>query len=212
LATAAERGLADRVPDADDTLTLALPRTRRRRGRLVAVLVSVLVLVAGLTTAAVAVIRARADVAVGSADGTLRLSVPRSWAGQTQRTDWDLTRFGGTAHGGTGFTVAPDVTDWRVIGSDTPGVFAGRTTQVQPATLLAGSPAADCPAGETRRLSGSGLTGTVVRRACPGSTMAWLEGVLQPPDRSYTVYVQVKAPAAGNSAEKVLSSLSVRTP
>ena len=202
---AAER-LAE--PGPEDTLTLARPRPRRRRGRLVAVLVVVLLVLAG-GGAAVAVARSRADVRVASADGTLQISVPRGWAGQLQRSPWDLTPYGVTGGDGIALAVAPDLARWRDPASDVPGVFVGRADGLQPADLLEAGPAADCPASPARAVTGSGLTGTVVRRVCAGSAMAWVEAVLQPPDQTFAVYVQVKEPATTDAADRVLSGLSV---
>jgi hypothetical protein len=39
--------------------------------------------------------------------------------------------------------------------------------------------------------------------------MAYVEAVLQPPGRDFTVYVQVKEPAAADPADAVVHSLAV---
>jgi len=39
--------------------------------------------------------------------------------------------------------------------------------------------------------------------------MAYVEAVLQPPGRDFTVYVQVKEPAAAHAADAVVHSLVV---
>jgi hypothetical protein len=46
---------------------------------------------------------------------------------------------------------------------------------------------------------------------CPGSTVAWDEVALSPPGGGYTVYLQVKAPDAGqlDRTAGILTSLSV---
>jgi hypothetical protein len=92
-----------------------------------------------------------------------------------------------------------------------PGVFAGRADGVAPDVLLGRSAARSCPASSTRPLTGSGLSGTVTRRLCPGSPMAYVEAVLQPPSRAFTVYVQVKEPAAAGTADDVIASLVVNS-
>ncbi|HST66068.1 MAG TPA: serine/threonine-protein kinase [Mycobacteriales bacterium] len=188
-------------PDpVQDTLTLA-PPPRRHRSWLVPLLV-VLVL-AGAGTAAAVLVRERRPVTVTTADGAIRLRVPPSWAAQERRTPWDLGPYGGGT--GVALVVAPSVTGWA--DSTGPGVFAGRADGVAPAALLARSLAASCPADPSRPLAGSGLTGTLTRRVC-GST-AYVEAVLQPPDRSFSVYVQVKEAASGGTADSVIRSLVV---
>jgi hypothetical protein len=104
------------------------------------------------------------------------------------------------------------VTRWTDPTTDVPGVFAGRADGVAPAALLARSVAASCPATPSRPLSGSGLSGlsgTLTRRQCAGASMAYVEAVLQPPGREFTVYVQVKEPASADTADAVLHSLAV---
>jgi hypothetical protein len=88
-------------------------------------------------------------------------------------------------------------------------VFAGRADGVQPRDLTARSPAAGCPAAAPRTLTGSGLSGTLTRKVCPGSSMAYVEAVLQPPDLAFSVYVQVKEPVSSDTADAVISSLVV---
>jgi hypothetical protein len=88
-------------------------------------------------------------------------------------------------------------------------VFAGRADGVQPRDLLARSVAASCPPSPPRSLRGSGLDGTLTRRLCPGSPMAYVEAVLQPPGAAFTVYVQVKQLAAADTADSVVRSLVV---
>jgi hypothetical protein len=39
--------------------------------------------------------------------------------------------------------------------------------------------------------------------------MAYVEAVLQPPDLAFSVYVQIKEPASGDTADEVLRSLVV---
>ena len=80
---------------------------------------------------------------------------------------------------------------------------------MSPEALLARSVAASCPADPSRPLTGSGLSGTLTRRQCAGSPMAYVEAVLQPPGRDFTVYVQVKEPASADTADAVVHSLVV---
>jgi eukaryotic-like serine/threonine-protein kinase len=187
-----------------DTLTFEPPPRSRRRRPLVA-LVAVLVL-AGAGTAAV-LVRDRRPVTVTTTDAAVRLRVPPAWAAQERRTAWDLGPYGGRS--GVALVAAPDVTGWHDPSSAVPGVFAGRADGVAPAELLARSVAAACPADQPRALSGSGLTGTLTRHVCAGSPVAWVEAVLQPPDRSFSVYVQVKEPVAADTADAVVRSLVV---
>jgi hypothetical protein len=193
-----------RVPAGEDTLVLDRPPRRRRR---VLAALAALVVLAGAGAGAAFYLSTR-DVAVSSADGALRLTVPRDWAGQQQRSSWDLTPYGGSG-AGVALAVSPDVTHWRDAGSTVPGVFAGKAPGVQPQAILDRSVAAACPASPARTLSGSGLTGTVTRRVCPGSPVAYLEVVMQPPDHSFTVYVQVKEPVTEAAGDAVVSSLVV---
>jgi hypothetical protein len=195
-------------PDrADDTIRIERPGPpRRRRGRVVTVLVAVLVL-AGAGTAAAVLVRDRRPVTVTTTDGAIRLRVPPAWAAQQRRTSWDLRPYG--AHTGVALVAAPDVARWQDPASDVPGVFAGRADGVRPQDLLARSVAASCPAGPPRPVSGSRLTGTLVRHVCAGSPMAYAEAVLQPPGGAFTVYVQVKEPVAADTADAVIRSLVV---
>ena len=194
-------------PDrADDTLVLARPARHRRR--LVTALVVLLLLLAGAGTAAV-LIRDRMDVTVRTADGTIALRVPPDWAKQVRRSPWNLEPYGVAGQSGIALAAAPDVARWADPGADVPGVFAGRADGVQPRDLLARSVAAGCPAAPPRTMTASGLSGTLTRKVCPGSPMAYVEAVLQPPDLAFSVYVQVKEPASGDTADEVLRSLVV---
>jgi hypothetical protein len=208
LRTSSEEGerllVRPQEPPGDDTLVLAAPRRRRL---LVTVLVALLVL-AGAGTAVV-LIRDRRDVTVATADGTIRLEVPPDWARQVRRSAWDLRPYGLSGRTGVAVAAAPDVARWTDPRSDVPGVFAGRADGVGPQEVLDRSVAASCPASATGPLTGSGLSGTLTRRVCPGSPMAYVEAVLQPPDRTFTVYVQVKEPADGDAADDVVRSLVV---
>jgi eukaryotic-like serine/threonine-protein kinase len=195
----------ERIFQPDPTQdTLVFPRPARRRRSWLLPLVAVLML-AGAGTVAGLVVRDRRPVTVTTADGAVRLRVPPAWAAQQRQTSWDLRPYGGRA--GVAVVAAPSVSGWSDPASPAPGVFAGRADGVVPAALLARSVAASCPAAAPRALSGSGLTGTLTRHVCAGS--AFLEAVLQPPDRSFTVYVQVKEPAAGTTADSVIRSLVV---
>ena len=196
-------GAEEREERSDDTLTLTLPRVRRRRGRRVALLVAVLLVLAGAGTIAAVVIRDRADVQVASADGSLRVTVPRDWAGQLQRSGWD------EVPGGVALIVSPDVEGWGVPTSDVPGVFVGRADGVGSPEALRRTPAAGCTASAARRVSASGLEGALVRYRCPGSVMAWEEAVLQPADRAFVVYVQVKEAEDVSLGDRVLAGLRV---
>jgi hypothetical protein len=204
---AGERLLTAAPPDraADDTLVLAEPRRRRRL--LVAGLVVLLVLAGGGTAAVL--VRARMDVTVTTADGTVRLRVPHGWAAQVRQSAWDLGPYGAAGRSGTAVAAAPDLDRFADRGADGPGVFAGRADGVPPRDLLARGPAASCPAAPARSLTGSGLTGTLTRRLCAGSPVAYLEAVLQPPSAAFTIYVQVKEPAAGDTGDAVIRSLTV---
>jgi eukaryotic-like serine/threonine-protein kinase len=184
-----------------------LSRPRRRRRLLVAGLVAVLLLAAGGTAAAL--VQARRDVTVATADGAIRLRVPPAWAKQVRHSGWDLGPYGAAGRSGTALVAAPDAARFADPGSDVPGVFAGRADGVAPDALLGRSAARSCPASLTRSLAGSGLTGTLTRRSCPGAPMAYVEAVLQPPSRAFTVYVQVKEPAAADTGEEVVRSLAV---
>ena len=195
-----------RLDPAEDTLTFAPPR-RRRRARWVAALVALLVL-AGAGTATEVVVRRR-PVPIATADGSVHLRVPAAWAGQERRSPWDLGPYGVTGRTGTAVAVAPDVARWLDPASDVPGVFAGRADGVAPRDLLARSVAAGCTAGPSQPLSGSGLSGTLTRRTCRGSSMAYVEAVLQPPDAAFSVYVQVKVPVSAGTADDVIRSLVV---
>jgi tRNA A-37 threonylcarbamoyl transferase component Bud32 len=194
----------------DDTLTLALPRPRRRRRRRVLfALLGVLVLLGGGTAVAL-VLRDRADVTVATTDGALRLTVPHAWAGQLQRSEWDLGVFGLPARkDGVALTVAPLIKDgWDERSSEVPGVFAGRAPgNADPArTPLSGCVEAATP----RPVTYGGLDGTLTRRACAGAVLVWTEVVLKPADGSFTVYVQVKEKSGETAGNAVLDSLVVR--
>jgi hypothetical protein len=210
----AEREEDERLPEPgpapEDTLTIEWPAPprRRRRGLVVA---SVVVLVLAAGAAAALVVRDRMDVRVATADGTVAVRVPPGWATQVRRSDWDLSAYGVTGRSGTALAVAPDLARWQDPTSDVPGVFAGRADGVRPRDLLARSVAASCPAGPSRPLIGSGLTGTVTRRVCAGSSMAYEEAVLQPPDAAFSVYVQVKEPVAADTADAVIRGLVVNS-
>jgi hypothetical protein len=195
------------APDhiGEDTLVLARP-TRHRR-RLLAALVVLLVL-AGAGTAAV-LVRDRMDVTVSTADGAITLRIPPSWAKQVRRSPWDLGPYGVTGRSGIALAAAPDVASWADPDSDVPGVFAGRADGVQPRDVLARSVAAGCPEAAPRSLTGSGLSGTLTRKVCAGSTMAYVEAVLQPPGLAFSVYVQVKERASSDTADQVIRSLVV---
>jgi tRNA A-37 threonylcarbamoyl transferase component Bud32 len=199
----------DPEPLPEPTLTFERPVAprRRRRGLLVTLLVAVLVL-AGAGTAAAVLGRGR-PVEVSTTDGAIRLRVPADWAGQERRTSWDLGPYGVTGRSGVALVVTPDVTRWADPRSDVPGVFAGRADGVGPRDLQARSVAAACPASPPRPLAGSGLTGTLTTRTCSGSAMAYVEAVLQPPDDSFSVYVQVKEPASAGTADDIVRSLAV---
>lgn len=218
--TYADRGtLADRLGDGPypsagafaDALDAVgsgpAPAARPRRRLLVAVLVTLLV-PAGAGTAA-GLLWARRDVAVATADGTIRLRIPHDWARQVRRSGWDLGPYGAPGRSGIALAAAPDVTRWTDPSTDVPGVFAGRADGVAPAALLARSVAASCPATPSRPLARSGLSGTLTRRQCSGAPMAYVEVVLQPPGREFTVYVQVKEQASADTADAVLQSLVV---
>jgi hypothetical protein len=195
-------------PVADDTLTIPWPEPpRRRRRKLVTLLVAVLVLAAA--AAAALVVRDRRAVTVATADGSVALRLPPDWTRQVQRSGWDLGPYGVTGGSGVGLDAAPDLARWRDPASDVPGVFAGRADGVQPRDLTARSPAAGCPAAAPRTLTGSGLSGTLTRKVCPGSSMAYVEAVLQPPDLAFSVYVQVREPVSGDTADAVIRSLVV---
>jgi len=196
------------APDrVDDTLTIVRPRGPRRRGRLLTVLVAVLVLAGGGIAAAV-VVRGR-QVRITTADGSVHLRVPAAWAGQERLSPWDLGPYRVTGRTGTAVAVAPDLVRWEDPASTVPGVFAGRADGVEPRDLLARSFAAGCPAGPSQPVSGSGLSGTLTRKTCPGSPMAYVEAVLQPPDATFSVYVQVKVPVSAGTADDVIRSLVV---
>jgi len=183
-------------------------RSRRsRRRRLVAVLAVAVVLAGGGAVALV--LRDRADVEVGSGDGTLRVRVPAAWARQVQRSDWDLRPYGVTGRAGTALAVAGNLARWRDPAAADPGVFVGRADGVAPARLLAGSPAAGCTGSAPRPVQRDGLSGTVTRRTCAGAAAAYVEVVLQPPGARFTVYLQVKEPAADTRADGVVDSLAV---
>lgn len=210
-----ERGLVDTGPTekfearSDDTLTMARPRARRRRGRRVALLVAALLMLAGAGTVAAVLVRDRSDVQVASADGTLRVSVPRSWAGQLQRSTWDLEPYGVTDRDGTALAVSPDVEGRKDPTSDVPGVFVGRVEDLTDPGVLRLSPAGGCTRSAPRSVTAPGLTGDSVRYECPGSSMVWEDAVLQPPDAAFVVYVQVKQPAGATVADGVLAGLRV---
>jgi hypothetical protein len=193
------------VSRADDTLVLAAPPRRRR---LLVLAIVALVVLAGAGTAAW-LVRQRMDVAVSTADGALRLSVPRDWGAQVRRSAWDLGPYGASGRIGTALAASPDVTRWSDPASDVPGVFAGRVDGAPPPGLLGRSAAASCPVTSNRVVSTSGVSGPVTRRLCPGSPTAYVEAVLQPPSRAYTVYVQVKEPAGADTADDVIDSLAV---
>jgi hypothetical protein len=202
---AGERLLAEPAAPTEDTLVLTRPRRHRRL--LVVGLVALLVLAAAGTVAGL--LWARRDVTVATADGTIRLRVPHDWARQVRRSGWDLGPYGAAGRSGIALAASPDVTRWTDPTTDVPGVFAGRADGVSPEALLARSVAASCPADPSRPLTGSGLSGTLTRRQCAGSPMAYVEAVLQPPGRDFTVYVQVKEPAAADTADAVVHSLAV---
>jgi hypothetical protein len=202
---AGERLLAEPAAPTEDTLVLTRPRRHRRL--LVVGLVALLVLAAAGTVAGL--LWARRDVTVATADGTIRLRVPHDWARQVRRSGWDLGPYGAADRSGIALAASPDVTRWTDPTTDVPGVFAGRADGVSPEALLARSVAASCPADPSRPLTGSGLSGTLTRRQCAGSPMAYVEAVLQPPGRDFTVYVQVKEPAAADTADAVVHSLAV---
>jgi eukaryotic-like serine/threonine-protein kinase len=186
---------------AQDTLRISRPRGRRRRRWLLPLLLVLVVLAGGLSAL---YLRTR-DVAVSTADGAVSLRVPRSWAGQQQRSTWDLTPYGGIV-AGAAVTVSPDVAAWR--SGRARGVFAGKAPGVPPAAILARSVSASCPAaGAARTLTSGALTGTLTVRDCPEAT--YLEAVLQPPDRSYTVYVQITRSGTADTGESILRTLHV---
>ena len=204
----------DRYPSAEalaDALDAAAsgnpPAPRPRRRLLIAALVALLVL-AGAGTAA-GLLWARRDVTVATADGTIRLRVPHDWARQVRRSGWDLGPYGAPGRSGIALAASPDVARWTDPTTDVPGVFAGRADGVSPEALLARSVAASCPAAPSRPLTESGLSGTLTRRQCSGSPMAYEEAVLQPPGREFTVYVQVKEPASAYTGDAVVHSLVV---
>jgi eukaryotic-like serine/threonine-protein kinase len=198
----------DPDPVAERTLTIERSgRPRRRRGPVLAL--AVLLLLAAAAVAAVVVVRDRQDVTVTTADGAISLRLPRDWARQVQRSAWDLEPYGSTGRAGVAVDAAPSLTGWRDLDSAVPGVFAGRADGVQPRDLTARSPAAGCPAAPTQPLSGSGLTGTLTRRVCPGSSMAYVEAVLQPPGLDFSIYVQVKEPVSDDTADRIIRSLVV---
>jgi tRNA A-37 threonylcarbamoyl transferase component Bud32 len=195
-------------PVGEDTLTIAWPAPRRRYGRAVLTgLVAVLVLAVGGVAAVV--VRDRRDVTVATADGSVSLRLPPAWARQVRRSDWDLGPYGVTGRSGVALDAAPDLAGWQDPASVVPGVFAGKADGVQPHDLTARSPAAGCPAAAPRSVSGSGLTGTLTRRVCSGSAIAYVEAVLQPPDLAFSVYVQIKEPASAETADQVIRSLVV---
>ena len=202
---AGERLLAEPAAPTEDTLVLTRPRRHRRL--LLVGLVALLVLAAAGTVAGL--LWARRDVTVATADDTIRLRVPHDWARQVRRSGWDLGPYGAAGRSGIALAASPDVTRWTDPTTDVPGVFAGRADGVSPEALLARSVAASCPADPSRPLTGSGLSGTLTRRQCAGSPMAYVEAVLQPPGRDFTVYVQVKEPAAADTADAVVHSLAV---
>lgn len=195
----------EHVPaDPDPTLTIRRPR---RRGPLIVALAATLVL-AGGGVAAEVVVRGR-PVPITTADGSVHLRVPAAWAAQERSSPWNLGPYGVTGRTGTAVAVAPDVAGWQDPASDVPGVFVGRADGVAPRDLLARSVTAGCPSGPVRPVSGSGLTGTLTRSTCPGSPMAYVEAVLQPPDAAFCVYVQVKVPVSAGTADDVIRSLEV---
>jgi hypothetical protein len=207
-----EREEDERLPEpepvADDTLIIQWPAAPSRRRRLlVTLLVVVLVLAAG--AAAALLVRDRRDVTVTTADGSVSLRLPPDWARQVQRSPWNLGPYGVTGRSGVALDAAPDLARWRDPASNVPGVFAGRADGVQPRDLTARSPAAGCPAAAPRTLTGSGLSGTLTRRVCRDSPMAYVEAVLQPPDLAFSVYVQVKEPVSSDTADQVIRSLAV---
>jgi hypothetical protein len=204
----------DRYPSAGalaDALDAAAsgptPASRPRRRLLIVALVALLVL-AGAGTAA-GLVWTRRDATVATADGSIRLRVPHDWGRQVRRSGWDLGPYGEPGRSGIALAASPDVARWTDPTTDVPGVFAGRADGVSPEALLARSVAASCPAAPTQPLTGSGLSGTLTRRQCPGSSMAYVEAVLQPPGREFTVYVQVKEPASTDTADAVVRSLVV---
>ena len=205
----------DRYPSAEalaDALDAAgsgpAPASRPRRRVLIAALVALLVL-AGAGTAA-GLLWAGRDVTVATADGTVSVRVPHDWGRQVRQSSWDLGPYGEPGRSGIALAASPDVARWTDPTTDVPGVFAGRADGVSPEALLARSVAASCPASPSQPLTSSGLSGTLTRRQCPGAAMAYVEGVLQPPARDFTVYVQVKEPASADTADKVVDSLVVK--
>jgi eukaryotic-like serine/threonine-protein kinase len=189
-----------REPTPEDTLTLALPRPRRRR-RAVLVLLTVLVLLAAGGTAGALLLRDRAAVTVATADGGLRLTVPRDLAGQVQRnTDWNR---------GAAFIVAPTVAGWRDRTSTVPGVFAGRAPGQLPAAQVGAPPFDGCVADPAVPATAGGLSGTRTRWACPDATLVWDVVVLRPADSGYTVLLQVKQDRAATTTDRVLAGLRV---
>ena len=126
-----------------------------------------------------------------------------------QDAGWDLTPYGQAGRSGSGLAVAGDVAGWRDPATSSPGVFVGLATGVRvPAVQAAGS---RCPYVQEDDRTIAGLPATVRRhQPCAGSAAALVEAVLAPPDGSYLVFVQVKEPAGGDRADRVLDSLTVR--
>ncbi len=199
---------AEALADALDTVASGPVSASRPRRRLLIAGLAALLVLAGAGTAA-GLLWARRDVTVATADGTVRLRVPHDWARQVRRSGWDLGPDGAPGRSGVALAASPDVARWTDPSTDLPGVFAGRADGVSPEALLARSVAASCPADPSRPLTASGLAGTVTRRHCTGSPMAYVEAVLQPAGGASTVYVQVKEPAAANTADEILRSLEV---
>ena len=194
----------------DDTVHLLRPRRRRHRGRTAALVALVLVLLAVGSAAAVAArSRAAATVTVTGAAGRVGVTVPSSWGRQVQDAGWDLTPYGQAGRSGSGLAVAGDVAGWRDPATSSPGVFVGLATGLRvPAVQAAGS---RCPYVQEDDRTIAGLPATVRRhQPCAGSAAALVEAVLAPPDGSYLVFVQVKEPAGGDRADRVLDSLTVR--
>ncbi len=154
--------------------------------------------------------RATATVAVTGAAGRVSVTVPAAWGRQVQDAGWDLTPTGWPAAPAAGSPWPATSPAGETRPRPPPGVFVGLANGLRvPAVQAAGS---RCPYVEDDRTI-AGLPATVRRhQPCAGSAAELVEAVLAPRDGRYVVFVQVKEPAGGDRADRVLNSLTVRPP